>query len=133
MSTKFFTNAEENTLLKKLEGIFKHMQVYHFDALVGYFRASGYFRIQEHMKDVQKVRILVGIDVDTLTFKANQQGLAFHADGTTTVDKAIERLRLDIQKAEYDKKIEEGMLHDVLDELEHALLDLLVVFRFLDI
>ena len=67
MSTKFFTNADENTLLKKLEGIFQHMQVYHFDALVGYFRASGYFRIQEHLRSVEKVRILVGIDVDMLT------------------------------------------------------------------
>lgn len=118
MSTKFFTNAEENTLLKKLAGIFQHMQVYHFDALVGYFRASGYFRIQEHLRTVEKVRILVGIDVDMLTFKANQQGLAFHADGTTTVDKAIERLRIDIQKAEYNKEIEAGMLQFIKDIME---------------
>ncbi|MBK9177938.1 MAG: hypothetical protein IPM46_16775 [Flavobacteriales bacterium] len=55
MSTKFFTNAEENTLLKKLAGIFQHMQVCHFDALVGYFRASGCPH-QDYMQQVSKVR-----------------------------------------------------------------------------
>ena len=46
MSIKFFTNENENTLLNKLEGIFKHRSIHFFDALVGYFRASGYFRIR---------------------------------------------------------------------------------------
>lgn len=42
MSTKFFTNENENTLLSKIEGIFKYRNIHFFDALVGYFRASGY-------------------------------------------------------------------------------------------
>ncbi len=36
MSTKFFTNEEENTLLTKLESIFHHRNIYYFDALVGF-------------------------------------------------------------------------------------------------
>ena len=47
MSTKFFTNENENTLLNKIEGVFKHRNIHFFDALVGYFRASGYFRIRK--------------------------------------------------------------------------------------
>lgn len=46
MSTKFFTNEDQNTLLKKIEGIFKHKNIHFLDALVGYFRASGYFQIR---------------------------------------------------------------------------------------
>ena len=32
MSTKFFTNEEQNTLLKKIEGIFKHKNIHFLDA-----------------------------------------------------------------------------------------------------
>ncbi|MFC1481367.1 hypothetical protein ACFL6E_03865 [Candidatus Neomarinimicrobiota bacterium] len=39
MSTKFFTNAEQNTLLKKFEGVFSNNRdIMFFDALVGFFR-----------------------------------------------------------------------------------------------
>ena len=63
MSTKFFTNHEANTLLKKLEGVFEHNKdIEVFDALVGYFRASGYFAIRPFLNRVPKVRMLVGID-----------------------------------------------------------------------
>lgn len=47
MGTNFFTNEKENTLLEKIEGVFKYKEVHFFDALVGYFRASGYFRIRK--------------------------------------------------------------------------------------
>lgn len=41
MSTKFFTNSEENTLINKFEGVFNYNpNIQYFDALVGYFRAS---------------------------------------------------------------------------------------------
>ncbi|GIV28616.1 MAG: hypothetical protein KatS3mg027_2430 [Bacteroidia bacterium] len=47
MSTKFFTNYKENTLINKFEGVFSfNPNIHYFDALVGYFRASGYFRIR---------------------------------------------------------------------------------------
>ena len=46
MNSKFFTNQNENTLLNKIEGIFNHRDIYYLDALVGYFRASGYFKVR---------------------------------------------------------------------------------------
>ena len=66
MSSKFFTNQGKNTLLKKFEGIFKNTKVHNFDALVGYLRASGYFSIRKYLRKVPKVRILVGINVDSI-------------------------------------------------------------------
>jgi len=46
MSTKFFTNSNDNTLLNKFKGVFEHNKdIECFDALVGYFRASGYYRM----------------------------------------------------------------------------------------
>ena len=78
MGTNFFTNEKENTLLEKIEGVFKYKKVHFFDALVGYFRASGYFRIRKFIQQTPKIRILVGINVDKLTYQANQQGLLFN-------------------------------------------------------
>lgn len=48
MSTKFFTNRGENTLINKFDGIFKHTSVHTFDALVGYFRSSGYLKTKKN-------------------------------------------------------------------------------------
>lgn len=47
MSSRFFTNQSGNSLLKKFEGVFKNIEsIRHFDALVGYFRASGYYKVR---------------------------------------------------------------------------------------
>jgi len=51
MSTKFFNNSGENTLLKKFKGIFENNKdIEKFDALVGYFRSSGYFAIRPFLE-----------------------------------------------------------------------------------
>ena len=55
MGTKFFTNQGQNTLLKKFEGIFKHTKVNNFDALVGYLRASGYFKINKYLTTMSRL------------------------------------------------------------------------------
>ena len=67
MSTKFFTNKTNNSLLKKFEGVFTNLpNIHNFDALVGYFRATGYFKLRPFLNNIPKIRILVGINVDTL-------------------------------------------------------------------
>jgi len=48
-----------------------------FDALVGYFRSLGYFALRPFLQDVPKIRILVGIDVDSLISRYQDQGLLF--------------------------------------------------------
>ena len=35
METNFFTNENQNTLLEKIEGVFKYKKVHFFDVLVG--------------------------------------------------------------------------------------------------
>lgn len=111
MSTKFFTNEDDNTLLEKFQGIFKHMNIYFFDALVAFFKASGYFRIYPFIKDVRQIRILVGIDIDKLTYQAYNNGLEFRPSRTITKEKFLETLKNDIQQASYTKVVEEGMIH----------------------
>ena len=93
MSTKFFTNENENTLLSKIEGIFKHRNIHFFDALVGYFRASGYFRIRPFVEKAGEIRILVGINIDNLIYEANKRGLLFIEDPAKSRDDFFEEVK----------------------------------------
>lgn len=119
METKFFTNKEENTLIKKFEGIFAENQsIKYFDALVGYFRASGYFNIRPFLEKIPKIRILVGINVDKLVTKAQNAGLDFFKNDEATKEEFIQKTQEDIKKANYDKKTEEGILQFIDDIIE---------------
>lgn len=115
MSTKFFTNESDNTLLNKIEGIFKHRNIHFFDALVGYFRASGYFRIRPFVEKAGEIRVLVGINIDNLVYEANKRGLLFIEDPAKSRDDFFEEIKKNIQEAEYDKEIEDGMFGLIAD------------------
>lgn len=115
MSTKFFTNSGNNTLISKFDGIFTHTSVHCFDALVGYFRSSGYFKIRKHLESVSNIRILVGIDVDHLISKAARKGYEFNFNTEVTRDEFIREFKDDIQQADYKKEIEEGIIQFVED------------------
>lgn len=115
MSTKFFTNDKDNTLLKKFEGIFKHTDVFYFDALVGFFYSSGYFRLRQHLQHVSKIRILVGISVDKLIREAARKGIEFNFNSEITREEFLNELKKDIQSADYSKQVENGILEFIQD------------------
>ena len=115
MGTNFFTNEKENTLLEKIEGVFKYKKVHFFDALVGYFHASGYFRIRKFIQQTPHIRILVGINVDKLTYLANQQGLLFNPNSEQSQEEFFNEIKRNIQEAKYDKEVEDGMYQFIED------------------
>ncbi len=115
MGTNFFTNEKDNTLLEKIEGVFKYKQVHFFDALVGYFRASGYFKIRKFIQQTPHIRILVGINVDKLTYQANQQGLLFNPNAEQSQEEFFNDIKKNIQEAKYDKEVEDGMYQFIED------------------
>lgn len=65
---KFFTNEPERDLYSRFVTILKSNTQF-FDVLVGYFRASGFFKMYEALDQVEKIRILVGLNVDRYTVK----------------------------------------------------------------
>ena len=110
MPTKFFTNEADNSLLKKFEGTFRYLtDIAFFDALVGYFRASGYFAIRPFLENVPHIRILVGINVDKIVAKYHSQGLLFKGDHAMAVEDLNKSLKEDIQNAKYSKDVEDGI------------------------
>ncbi len=115
MTTKFFTNKDENTLLNKLESFFENKKPYYFDALVGYFRASGYFRIRTFLDKVPKIRILVGINVDNLVLEATSKGMLFNSNDQVTKEDFLDNIKSDIQNSDYRKETEEGIIKFIDD------------------
>ncbi len=116
MSIRFFTNEEENTLLKKFEGVFTHNRnIQFFDALVGYFRASGYFALRPHLEHVPHIRILVGINVDELLARSHSKGMLFKGNPQKTIETFLQEAKADVQKASYSKDVEAGILQFIED------------------
>jgi superfamily II DNA/RNA helicase len=116
MPTKFFTNREDNSLLKKFEGVFTNIEsIRHFDALVGYFRTSGYFKVRAFLDKIPKIRILVGINVDQLIKKYHDKGqLYLHNPDETKAD-FLEEIIKNIQEADYDEVTEKGIIQFIND------------------
>lgn len=65
---KFFTNEPERDLYSRFAAILKSNTQF-FDVLVGYFRTSGFFKLYPSLESVEKIRILVGLNVDRFTVK----------------------------------------------------------------
>ncbi len=116
MATRFFTNENTKTLLKKFQGVFENNKdIENFDALVGYFRASGYFQIRPFLDHVPRIRILVGINVDNILAKYQARGLLFQGDAGQTLSEFLSEVKTDIQRASYHKENEEGILQFIED------------------
>jgi superfamily II DNA or RNA helicase len=116
MSTKFFTNqTEESSLYKKFEGVITNNQIENFDALVGYFRASGYFQMRHLLKEIPKIRILVGINVDGLSKKAHERGQLYFEDKDLTKSTFLDEVKKDIANANYRQNVEDGIIQFIED------------------
>lgn len=116
MSTKFFTNQDNNSLLKKFEGVFSNIEsIRHFDALVGYFRTSGYFKLRAFLNKIPKIRILVGINVDQLIKKYHDKGQLYLDNPEETRENFLEDIIKNIQDADYDEITENGIIQFLKD------------------
>ena len=122
MSSRFFTNRDGNTLMKEFEGILENNpQVKNLDAVVGFLRASGYFTLRPFLDGINKVRILIGIDVDKYIARAYQKGELFFGAEDEVKDECLRMLRQDIEQSQYSKKVEDGMLQMVQDMIDGKL------------
>ena len=116
MPTKFFTNQDDNSLLKKFEGVFTNIDsIRHFDALVGYFRTSGYFKVRAFLDKIPKIRILVGINVDQLIKKYHDKGQLYLDNPEETKADFMEEIIKNIQEADYDEVTEKGIIQFIDD------------------
>ncbi|MBQ2188500.1 MAG: helicase [Bacteroidales bacterium] len=124
MSTKFFNNIEL-TLMDKFHGIASAMANFDiFHAVVGYFRSSGYFKLRKELENVSEIRILVGINIDSILSHHNAN-LLFTADSHTAevVEQYRRHLIDDIRKSHYDADTEHGIMQ-MFDDIASGKLQL---------
>jgi superfamily II DNA/RNA helicase len=69
--TKFFTNEDGNSLYERFNHTLRNAQ--YFDSLVGYFRTSGFYRLYKSFENIEKIRILIGLNVDKKTLDVLQE------------------------------------------------------------
>lgn len=109
---KFFTNEPERDLYSRFSAILKS-NTYFFDVLVGYFRSSGFFRLYQSLEQVEKIRILVGLNVDKFTVKvidrakneANYAAISM-VNGKEIITKDIEN---EFENASSSEEVEKGV------------------------
>jgi len=73
----FFTNDPGSTLLDRFQRTLRDVKF--FDILVGYFRTSGFDSLHESFASIDKIRILVGLNVDRQAVEIVD---AFHSQST---------------------------------------------------
>lgn len=106
ISSHFFTNREGNTLMSEFEGILSNNpQVKNLDAVVGFLRASGYFTLRPFLDGINKVRVLIGIDVDKYIARAAQRGVLFMGEEEKVKEDCMRQFREDIESSDYTKQV----------------------------
>lgn len=121
-NSHIFTNRDGNTLIKEFEGVIEHNpQIRNLDAVVGFLRASGYFSLRPFLDSINKVRVLIGIDVDKYIAEAARQGKLFFGAEDDVKQDCLRQIRKDIESSDYRKEIEDGMFQMVQDLLDGKL------------
>ena len=120
--TNIFTNKDGNTLIREFEGVLSNNpSIKHLDAVVGFLRASGYFSLRPFLNNINKARILIGIDVDKYIAKATRQGMLFLGAEENVKEDCLKQIRHDIERADYKKEVEEGIFQLVQDLIDGKL------------
>ena len=89
--TTFITNQGEDTLENHFKILMKNTKF--FDSLVGYFYASGFFKIYKDLENVEKIRVLVGISTNRQTYdmlSASRSTQTILEDSTSEIKKELE-------------------------------------------
>ena len=109
---KFFTNEPERDLYTRFANILKSNTQF-FDVLVGYFRSSGFFKLYESLESVEKIRILVGLNVDKFTVKiidqANQEQKMAALSSNEGKTILAEEVKAEFEQAESTSAVEKGV------------------------
>ncbi|MBO4627660.1 MAG: hypothetical protein J5645_06770 [Lachnospiraceae bacterium] len=109
---KFFTNEPDRDLYSRFSAILRSNTQF-FDVLVGYFRSSGFFSMYESLKTVEKIRILVGLNIDMFTVKildyANEQYEQIGVTVKEGQDILANEVEQEFEEAKVSSEVEKGV------------------------
>lgn len=108
----FFTNEPERNLYDRFAKILNRNTQF-FDVLVGYFRASGFYLLQDALEKVEKTRILIGINTDKqiVNMYEEVQGeiKEFSLSNKESITKYKKSLEIEFEKSADTEKVENGV------------------------
>lgn len=108
----FFTNEPERNLYDRFNKILNKNTQF-FDVLVGYFRASGFHLIQGALNNVEKIRILIGINTDKkvleLYEEAQGQIKEMNISSMETITNYKNKLEKEFEVSEDSEEVENGV------------------------
>jgi len=108
----FITNENNQSLKERFEILIKDTSF--FDCLVGYFYTSGFHAIYKSFEKTERIRILVGININKKALElineaslVNQKGIDFsHAETKGEIEELIVT---EMNNSEDKKEVEEGV------------------------
>ncbi|WP_425446649.1 helicase-related protein [Dethiothermospora halolimnae] len=108
----FFTNEPERNLYDRFNKILKSNTQF-YDMLVGYFRTSGFHLMYPAMKDVEKIRVLVGLNVDGKTVqiiqKSKEEQMSFEMSHKEVKKEFSDDVAEEMQNSEDSYRVEKGV------------------------
>lgn len=108
----FFTNEKGATLLDRFKITLENNTRF-FDVLVGYFRTSGFYHLYQSLEKVEKIRILVGINVNKQTYdllsKAKDEQLTLKFSHKETKDAFSDEVAKEMEESEDNSETEIGV------------------------
>ena len=124
----FFTNEPERNLNDRFSKILKRDTQF-FDALVGYFRASGFYLLQDALDNVEKTRILIGINTDEQVLKMYKQSQLsieeINLSSYETKKNYTSKLKKEFEESEDSDIVEKGV-RKFIDFIRNGRLELRV-------
>lgn len=110
--------------MNEFESLLEHNRsIKCLDSVVGFLRASGYFTLRPFLDSIDKVRILIGIDVDKYITNAHNKGQVFFGAEEEVKQDYLSQLRKDIESSTYSSRVEEGIFQ-MIDDLVSGKLEL---------
>ena len=108
----FFTNEPERNLYDRF-GKILNKNTQFFDVLVGYFRASGFYLLQDALEKVEKTRILIGINTDKqivdMYEESQGQLKEFNLSNKESISEYKKSLEREFEKSEDEEDVENGV------------------------
>ncbi|MBO5005419.1 MAG: helicase, partial [Clostridia bacterium] len=108
----FFTNEPERNLYDRFSKILNKNTQF-FDVLVGYFRASGFYLLQDALKNVDKTRILIGINTDkqiiSMYENTQQEIKELSLSNIEAIDGYKKNLENEFASSEDSEEVEDGV------------------------
>lgn len=102
--------------MREFEGVLSNNPtIKNLDAVVGFLRASGYFTLRPFLDNIDKARVLVGINVNKYIVEAARQGKIFFGAEDEVKEDCLRQIRNDIEHAGSKEEIEQGIFQMVKD------------------